>query len=444
MLPDGIPTVTVTGRFLRPNGQPLTGQVVFRAPALLTFADHDVILGGPVTAPLDTQGAFSVELPATDAPGMNPTGWSYAVAEQFATVAQNRNYQIVLPAAVPTVDLADIAPADPTTPNYVAVPGPEGRQGEPGPQGEPGEPGPEGPQGEPGTPGAPGAPGVVQSVNGQSAAAVVLDADDVGALPDTGQVAGGNLFLNTATVDYRGFSFQTAGANRWVFQVDGNAESGADAGSNFELANWSDAGAWKSAVLFGNRATGALGIGTNTLAAGAKATVAGPVALANTAAPAPAAGHAMVYAAGGIARVVHADGTGGLIGQSRAVVKTLDTSRTSTATPAADPHLFLTVAANATYIVEAVGVWTSGGGGFRIDWTAPNGATMVWTDNDGAGSAALGDDLTFAATTGTTFQGALITGNTAGTLTLRWAQNTSNAAATVLKAGCYLRLERVA
>ncbi|MGW2497285.1 collagen-like triple helix repeat-containing protein [Streptomyces pseudogriseolus] len=430
--------MTVTGRFLRPNGQPLTGQVVFRAPALLTFPDHDVILGGPVTAPLDSQGAFSVELPATDAPGMNPTGWSYAVAEQFATVAANRNYQIVLPAAVPEVDLADIAPADPTTPNYVAVPGPQGEQGEPGPQGEQGEPGPQGPQGEP------GAPGVVQSVNGQSVAAVVLDADDVGALPANGQISGGNLFLNTPDVEYRGFSFQTGDVNRWVFQVTGGTEPGADAGSDFELANWSDAGEWKSAVLFGNRATGALGIGTNTLAAGAKATVAGAVALANTTAPAPAAGHAMVYAAGGIARVVHADGTGGLIGQSRAVVKTADTSRASTITPAADPHLALTVAANATYIVEAVGVWTSGGGGFRVDWTAPSGASMVWTDNDGAGSAALGDDLTFAATTGTTFQGALITGSTAGTLTLRWAQNTSNTAATVLKAGCYLRLERVA
>ena len=65
MLPEGIPTVTVTGRYLRPNGTPLTGQVVFRAPSLITFPDHDVIVGGPVTAPLDTTGAFTVALPAT-------------------------------------------------------------------------------------------------------------------------------------------------------------------------------------------------------------------------------------------------------------------------------------------------------------------------------------------------------------------------------------------
>lgn len=566
MLPEGIPTVTVTGRYLRPDGTPLTGQVVFRAPSLVTFADHDVILGGPVTVPLDTQGAFSVTLPATDAPGMNPSGWTYTVAEQFATVTQNRSYQILLPATVPEVDIADIAPADPTTPNYVPVPGPSAYEvavdeGFTGTEAE-------------WLASLEGAPGVVQSVNGQAVAAVVLDADDVGALPatggtvtgpttiqpsagnpltafgstdpatyfritaeghpysnslrptfynlgigdtsapfaggtfvlgmknrltaptdtpvgglvayadagklkilqgdgttvtagavqsvngaagavvldaadvgaipDDGQVSGGNLFLNTATVDYRGFSFQTGGLNRWVFQVDGLTEAGADAGSNFELANWSDAGVWKSAVLFGNRATGALGIGTNTLAAGAKATIAGPAALANTAAPTAAAGHAMVYAEGGLARAVHADGTRGLIGQTRTAVKPSDTSRASTIAPAADPVLALTVAANATYLVECVGVWTSGGGGFRADWTGPAGATMVWTDNDGSSSPDLGTDLTFAATTGTTFKGALVVGATAGTLTFRWAQNTSNAAATVLKAGCYLRLERVA
>ncbi|MGD6762035.1 hypothetical protein ACOKM5_24180 [Streptomyces sp. BH097] len=123
MLPEGIPTVTVTGRYLFPDGRPLSGQVVWRAPSLLTFSDEDVILGGPVTVPLDEQGAFKVVLPATDAPGMSPDGWSYTVAEQFASVAQNRVYQILLPAESPVVDIADLAPTDPTTPNYVAVRG---------------------------------------------------------------------------------------------------------------------------------------------------------------------------------------------------------------------------------------------------------------------------------------------------------------------------------
>ncbi|MEU2759399.1 hypothetical protein [Streptomyces sp. NPDC007094] len=122
-LPEGIPTVRLTGRFLTPDGRPLAGQVVVRAPNLVTFGEFDVILGGPVTAPLDSTGAFEVELPATDAPGMNPSGWSYQVAEQLTGVPANRIYQILLPAEAPEVDLADIAPTDPSTPTYVAVRG---------------------------------------------------------------------------------------------------------------------------------------------------------------------------------------------------------------------------------------------------------------------------------------------------------------------------------
>jgi len=243
-LPEGIPTVTVTGRFLTPDGRALTGQIVWRAPALITFPDHDVILGGPVTVPLDQTGAFTVTLPATDAPGMSPSGWSYSVAEQFTGVAQNRVYQILLPAESPNVDIADLAPTDPSTPTYVAVRGdsayevaveqgfagtveqwlaslvgPQGIQGVQGVQGVPGDDAYEvavaggfvgdraawlaslvGPTGEQGPQGEQGAPGVVQSVNGQAAAVVVLDAADVGAVPDTAPGAPGGV----ATLDGTG------------------------------------------------------------------------------------------------------------------------------------------------------------------------------------------------------------------------------------------------
>ncbi|MEW2297308.1 hypothetical protein ABZ719_32180 [Streptomyces sp. NPDC006743] len=240
-LPEGIPTVQLTGRFLTPDGRPLTGQVVVRAPSLVTFGEFDVILGGPVTAPLDSTGAFEVVLPATDAPGMIPDDWSYQVAEQLAGVATNRVYSILLPAEAPEVDLADIAPTDPSTPNYVAVRGdsayevaveegfngtvtqwlaslvgPQGVKGDTGatgpegndayevavaagysgtraqwlaslvgPQGVKGDQGAAGTPGTNGADGAPGAPGVVQSVNGISAAEVTLDAAAVGAVPAT-------------------------------------------------------------------------------------------------------------------------------------------------------------------------------------------------------------------------------------------------------------------
>ncbi|MEU8680798.1 phage tail protein [Streptomyces sp. NPDC048611] len=213
MLPESIPTVTVRGRFLSPDGRPLSGSVTFRAPAQITFPDADVILGGPVVAQLDAQGQISATLPATDAPSMDPSGWSYTVAEQLAGIPTGRSYNVLLPAEQPLVDLADIAPTDPSKPNYIPVVGPEGPQGKTGasayevavaggfsgtpadwlaslvgPRGTTGSTGAQGLQGVPGkdgkdgAPGPAGAPGLVQSVNGKSTASITLAPADVGAL----------------------------------------------------------------------------------------------------------------------------------------------------------------------------------------------------------------------------------------------------------------------
>lgn len=165
MLPASIPAVTVTAHYLTTDGRPMTGSVEFRPPGVLTHSATDVILGGPTVAPLDAQGRLSLVLPATDGDGWNPAEWTYTVTEHLAGLRSPRTYEIVLPAAQSTVDLADVAPADPATPDYVAVPGP------PGP---PGAAGPQGPA---------GAPGVVTSVNGISQPTVVLSATDVGAVP---------------------------------------------------------------------------------------------------------------------------------------------------------------------------------------------------------------------------------------------------------------------
>ncbi|MEU3162048.1 hypothetical protein ACPCAJ_26230 [Streptomyces griseoincarnatus] len=290
--------MTVRGRFLAPNGVPLSGAIVFRAPAQLTFPQADVILGGPVTVQLDAQGAVEVTLPATDAPDMDPSGWAYVVTEQLSGIPVGRSYNIVLPAVYPDVDLSDIAPTDPSKPNYVGVPGPQGPDGTPGSRiysgtaapdpalgvdgdlyvryesgeflgvtsttvstwqktagawtqlggdvrgaawyvndastssastrpgdmllrtdtgdiwqrgpsgwgasignlkGPQGVPGVKGDQGDTGPAGAPGAPGVVQSVNGVSAADVVLSAADVGALPATAAGAAGGVAQLDAT-----------------------------------------------------------------------------------------------------------------------------------------------------------------------------------------------------------------------------------------------------
>ncbi|SCE62692.1 hypothetical protein GA0115261_114346, partial [Streptomyces sp. OspMP-M43] len=136
MLPPSIPTVTLTARYLTPDGRPMSGTVEFRPPALLTHSGEDLFLGGPTRATLDAEGRLQVVLPATDGPGWNPAVWTYTVTERLSGLGRgSRGYQIALSADHPAVDLADIAPADPSTPSYVAVPGPAGPPGELGPQG---------------------------------------------------------------------------------------------------------------------------------------------------------------------------------------------------------------------------------------------------------------------------------------------------------------------
>jgi hypothetical protein len=132
-LPNEIPTVRVTGTYRGPDGRALKGSVTFTGPPLLTFSESDLFIAGPVVATLDESGQIidadgnvGVRLPATDAPDMNPTGWTYTVKENLTGVVGARTYSMVLPKDTlnNSVDLADVAPADPTTPNYVAVPGP--------------------------------------------------------------------------------------------------------------------------------------------------------------------------------------------------------------------------------------------------------------------------------------------------------------------------------
>lgn len=200
MLPENIPTVTITGRYLAPNGRPLTGTVTFRAPAVLTFPNSDVILGGPVVATLNAAGQLEADggpvvLPATDAPGMDPAGWSYVVTEQLAGVPSNRSYNILLPAEFPFVDLADIAPTDPSKPNYIPV---EGAKGDPG---------------------ATGPAGVVQSVNGKSAASITLTAAEVGALAST--AAGATNGVATLDADGKVPSAQLPTTGGAVASVNG-------------------------------------------------------------------------------------------------------------------------------------------------------------------------------------------------------------------------------
>lgn len=150
--------------------------------------------------------------------------------------------------------------------------------------------------------------------------------------------------------------------------------------------------------------------------------------------------------------VVSSDGTmtlaGGLTvagaGGSRSVAKSATTSRSATVAPADDPDLTLSVVAGGVYEVRCLAVWTNGGGGMRMAWNVPAGASMTWTDGGGSGLTSAASNATFTASTGTEAVGRLTVGATAGACTLQWAQSTSNAGATVMQAGSFLFLRRVA
>jgi hypothetical protein len=117
------------------------------------------------------------------------------------------------------------------------------------------------------------------------------------------------------------------------------------------------------------------------------------------------------------------------------------TSATQTATP-----VTLTVAASATYVMEAALIFSNTTGSTTPSWTGPTGATMQWNDT-GASldySSTIGaTNNSYASNAGTRmafFKGLLVTSTTAGSLTLTLGVS---AGTTTLSAGSYLRLTRV-
>lgn len=136
--------------------------------------------------------------------------------------------------------------------------------------------------------------------------------------------------------------------------------------------------------------------------------------------------------------------------------KTADTSRASTATYANDPHLSVPVLANTVYSFELYGLYQAGATGqFKVQVTMPAGATMEagsWHYDPGTdewapiatalaspaqfvtGLVGTGNNLPFK------LRGSVHVGATAGNVVLQWAQTTSNATATILRKGTWMKL----
>lgn len=149
--------------------------------------------------------------------------------------------------------------------------------------------------------------------------------------------------------------------------------------------------------------------------------------------------------------------------QADIVTKGTTESVTSSTTLQNDDELFLSVEANATYIMEAYIAHSSPtAADIKIGFTGPASATMAWggvgvaTISTSSAAATemetrlrtISEALSFggAASSGTTalLSGTLITSGTAGTLQLQFAQVVSDGSASQVRAGSWLKLQRTA
>jgi hypothetical protein len=147
---------TVYGRalILDPSGTPTPvypGSVTFTPSTVLrdTAGNAFFFPSRTFTANTDVNGNWTIDLPATDDPDINPTGWTYLVVENWAG---GRTYSVGVPYNPPsgdrTVAFATIAPAPASSGvaqfGYLGPQGAQGYQGAAGPQGAVGAQGAQG------------------------------------------------------------------------------------------------------------------------------------------------------------------------------------------------------------------------------------------------------------------------------------------------------------
>ena len=140
------------------------------------------------------------------------------------------------------------------------------------------------------------------------------------------------------------------------------------------------------------------------------------------------------------------------------VRKTADETKTSNTTLANDASLTMSIGANETWMFELSLLYLAGNGLIKTAFTVPAGATLsastVWSSDSAAvarrfwlssGDASSG---TFgqagAMVQVPPIRGVVVNGGTPGSLTLQWAQFTSDASATTVKVNSTLWAVRLA
>lgn len=141
--------------------------------------------------------------------------------------------------------------------------------------------------------------------------------------------------------------------------------------------------------------------------------------------------------------------------------KAADQTVNNSATLVNDTALTVAVAANTTYAIEGFLAYdTSATADIKVAFTAPAGATLLWSPlglaGSSSGTSGSIDQRTLTtnnlalggAGAGTNAvanpRGTLVTSSTAGSLTLQWAQNAAEVSDTKVKTGSWLKLTKLA
>jgi len=118
-----------------------------------------------------------------------------------------------------------------------------------------------------------------------------------------------------------------------------------------------------------------------------------------------------------------------------------------------DTQLFVPLAASTAYGFNIFVFYTgaaTGTGDIKMAWSLPSGATMTyqWLIDNLSNATQMGQGnggVLFCGSNGAvvqaaSMQGSILTSTTVGNLQLQWAQDTSNATATVVQAGSILNV----
>lgn len=106
--PNHILTRTLVGTYKNATNDPAKGRVTFTPTATILDDSNAVIVSDTITAPLDANGSFSIELPTTDNQLLKPKNWAYVVSVRIYGVKPIKYYILMPYGDGSVIDIIDI------------------------------------------------------------------------------------------------------------------------------------------------------------------------------------------------------------------------------------------------------------------------------------------------------------------------------------------------